>query len=114
VKSDLRQAEAVGQSWPQWVADGIVDQAFPMCYSPTTQVVLDELLAASRRLGTARVVPGIAVYNAAPSTVAAHLKGARALGYPRLALYSSDALDARPGYWPALRERLEPAAGIAP
>lgn len=112
VKSDLRQAKAVGQEWPKWIADGLVDEVFPMCYAPTTQVVLDELLEASRRFGTERVVPGMAVYNAAPSTVAAHLKGARALGYPRLALYSSDALEAHPGYWPALRDRLGSAAGI--
>jgi len=112
VKPNLRDAERYwAQPWPSWILSGLLDMAFPMCYAPVTQTVLDQLVAMSHRLGTAHVVPGIAVYNAGPSTVAASLKGARALGYRDVALYSLDALFARPGYWPALRDRLNGADG---
>jgi uncharacterized lipoprotein YddW (UPF0748 family) len=112
VKPDIRDAERrMAQPWTRWVASGLVDRVFPMCYAPTTQTVLDELLEAARRIGTERVVPGIAVYNAGPATAAAHLKGARELGFRQLALYSADALAARPGYWAALSARLAPARG---
>jgi len=112
VKPNLRDAERYwAQPWPTWILSGLLDLAFPMCYSPITQTVLDQLVATSHRLGTAHVVPGIAVYNAGPSTVAASLKGARALGYRDVALYSLDALFARPGYWPALKDRLSATDG---
>jgi len=112
VKPNLRDAERYwAQPWPAWILTGLLDLAFPMCYAPVTQTVLDQLLATSAKVGTARVVPGLAVYNAGPSTVAASLKGARALGYRDVALYSLDALFARPGYWPALRDRLNAPDG---
>ncbi|HYM81543.1 MAG TPA: family 10 glycosylhydrolase [Candidatus Limnocylindria bacterium] len=115
VKSDIRDAErSMAQAWPEWVTSGLVDLAFPMCYAPVTQTVLDHLGAVARRAGTERVVPGLAVYNAVPTTVAAHVKGARALGFREVAVYSLDALFARPGYWPALKERLTAPVGAIP
>ena len=95
-------ARFYGQPWADWLADGLLDRAFPMCYSPETQTVLDQLEDIARRVGRDRVVPGIAVYNAAPVRVASHVKGARALGFPELALYSYDALFGAPRYWQRL------------
>ena len=59
-----------------------------------------------------RVVPGIGVYNTAPSVAAAKIKGARALGYPVLAVYSYDALRGRSAYWPALVTLLHTDAAV--
>ena len=99
------------QSWGAWVRSGLLDRVYVMCYAPQVQTVMDQLLDYEARLGaTERVVPGIAVYNTSPSIAAAKIKGARALGYPVLALYSYDALSKKPSYWAALRSLLEPRA----
>jgi len=97
-----------GQPWAAWLADSLLDRAFPMCYSPATQTVLDQLADITRRVGRDRVIPGIAVYNASPTSVASHVKGARALGFAELALYSYDALFQAPRYWERLSELLTP------
>ncbi len=95
-----------GQPWVAWLADGLLDRAFPMCYSAETQTVLDQLVGIAHVTGPGRVIPGIAVYNAPPTRVASHVKGARALGYAELALYSYDALFQAPRYWERLAELL--------
>jgi hypothetical protein len=59
------------------------------------------------------VVPGIAVFNTPPATAAAKIRAARTLGFPELALYSSDALERSPGYWPRLRGDLGGAPAAA-
>jgi uncharacterized lipoprotein YddW (UPF0748 family) len=101
-------ARHYGQPWLAWLEEGLLDRAFPMCYSPDTQTVLDQLLRVGDPALRARVVPGIAVYNAAPTRVASHLKGVRALGFEHLALYSYDSLFARARYWERLHELLAP------
>jgi len=90
------------QEWRAWVRDGLLDRVFVMCYAPTVQTVLAQMLAYASELGTGRVVPGIAVFNSSAAAAAAKIKGAIELGYPTLALYSYDSLDERPGYWDAL------------
>ena len=97
------------QTWRAWLRDGLLDRVFLMNYAPRVQTVMDQLLAFGSALGySGRVVPGIAVYNTTVPTVAAKIKGARALGYPVLALYSYDALYQRRDTWPRLRGLLEP------
>jgi len=96
------------QRWRDWVRVGLLDRAFVMCYAQPVQTVLDQLLGITHSLGAGgQVVPGIAVYNSPPGTAAAKIKGARALGFPTLAVYSYDALEERPGYWARLRELLQ-------
>jgi hypothetical protein len=74
-----------------------------MCYAPQVQTVMAQMLAYASELGTSgRVVPGIAVFNSSAAMAAAKIKGALALGYRTLALYSYDSLEQRPGYWAAL------------
>ena len=90
------------QDWRAWVRAGLVDRVFVMCYAPEVQTVLGQMLAYASGLGTGRVVPGIAVFNSSAADAAAKIKGALALGYRTLALYSYDSLDERPGYWDAL------------
>ena len=63
---------------------------------------MGQMHAYAGTLGTGRVVPGIAVFNSSAADAAAKIKGALALGYRTLALYSYDSLDERPGYWDAL------------
>lgn len=90
------------QAWSAWLRDGLLDRAFPMCYAPPVQTVLGQLAAMSEQVGTERIVPGIAVYNTPPATAAAKIKGARALGYPAIALYSYDSLWERSDRWSRL------------
>lgn len=107
VRPDLRDAaNHYGQDWTRWLADSLLDRAFPMCYSPEAQVVMDQLAALAGRAGDGRIVPGIAVYNAPPTRVVSHLKGARALGFPALALYSYDSLFERAETWERLARLL--------
>jgi uncharacterized lipoprotein YddW (UPF0748 family) len=95
------------QEWGGWVRDGVLDRVFLMCYAPAVQRVMDQLLATGGRLGvTDRVVPGIAVFNTSITTAATKIKGARALGFPRVALYSYDSLYENVTGWASLRERL--------
>jgi len=91
------------QPWNRWLRDGLLDRAFAMCYAPSVQTVMSQLLAMSTQVGVERLVPGIAVYNTAPSTAAAKIKGARALGYPAIALYSYDSLYEQADLWTRLK-----------
>lgn len=94
------------QAWGEWLRSGLLDRAFPMCYAPPVQTVLGQLAGLSETVGTDRLVPGIAVYNTPPSTAAAKIKGARALGFPAVALYSYDSLWERSDRWSRLLEFL--------
>lgn len=95
------------QAWTEWLRDRLLQRAFAMCYGPVVQNVLDQLVGFASTLGVGgQVVPGIAVYNTTPALAAAKILGARTLGFPLLALYSYDALEAQPGYWPSLRDRV--------
>jgi uncharacterized lipoprotein YddW (UPF0748 family) len=103
VLADTVSAERLhAQEWRAWVRDRLLDRVFVMCYAPDVQTVLRQILAYAEELGTDRVVPGIAVFNSGAAAAAAKMKGAAALGYRTLALYSYDSLDERPGYWEAL------------
>lgn len=90
------------QEWRAWVRAGLLDRVFVMCYARPVQTVLEQMVAYADELGTAHVVPGIAVYNSGAAAAAAKIKGAVEMGYRAVALYSYDALDAQPGYWDAL------------
>ncbi len=103
------------QDWTDWVRRGLVDRAFVMCYSTPVQTVMDQLTGFAETLGVSgHVVPGIAVYNTPPGLAAAKILGARALGFPLLALYSYDALEEHSSYWPSLRGALVAAGGGRP
>jgi len=100
------------QAWTDWLRMGLIDRAFTMCYASPIETVMEQIAGyaqdpALRR----RVVPGIAVYNCPPAIAAAKILGARALGYPRLALYSYDSLEDQPGYWTRLRGSIADATG---
>jgi uncharacterized lipoprotein YddW (UPF0748 family) len=104
-----------GQHWRAWLRDGLLDRAYVMSYAPRVQTVMDQLVAFTARFGvTDRIVPGIAAYNTSPSVAAAKIKGARALGYPLVALYSYDSIASQIGYWPALRDYLFPSERHGP
>ena len=103
VLADTVSAERLhAQDWRAWVRAGLLDRVYVMCYAPQVQTVLSQMLAYAADLGTGRVVPGIAVFNCDADAAAAKIKGALALGYRTLALYSYDSLDERRGYWDAL------------
>ncbi len=94
------------QAWSAWLRAGLLDRAYAMCYAPLVQTVMNQLAAMASQVGTARLVPGIAVYNTSPATAAAKIKGARALGFPTIALYSYDSLWERDDLWARLRDYL--------
>lgn len=100
----LAAARSNRQAWSGWLREGLLDRAFAMCYAPPVQTVLSQLAAMSEQVGTERIVPGIAVYNTPPATAAAKIKGARALGYPAIALYSYDSLWEQGDRWSRLLE----------
>jgi len=101
------------QDWTEWLREGLLQRVFAMCYAPVVQNVLDQLVGFASVLGVGgQVVPGIAVYNTPPALAAAKILGARALGFPLLALYSYDALAEQPGYWPSLRDRVHAAGPL--
>jgi uncharacterized lipoprotein YddW (UPF0748 family) len=108
VIADTTQAERMnGQMWRQWIREGLVDRVFVMCYAPPVQVVMDQLVQFESEFEEAgRIVPGIAMYNTRPTLAALKIRGARTLGYPRVALYSYDSLFSEHGYWDALRYQL--------
>ena len=109
VLADTLTAERVNaQRWPDWLRAGLLDRVFVMCYAQPVQTVMDQIVGYFTQFGASdRVVPGISVYNTPPATAAAKIRGARALGFPLLALYSDQALAARPGYWSKLKSDLE-------
>ena len=90
------------QEWRAWVRAGLLDRVFVMCYARSVQTVLEQMVAYADELGTEHVVPGIAVYNSGAAEAAAKIKGAVAMGYRAVALYSYDSLDGQPGYWDSL------------
>ncbi len=107
VSDPARSEGSTAQNWRGWLHDGLLDRAYVMCYSPEVQTVMDQLLSIGQELGASqRVVPGIAVYNTSPVTAAVKLRGARALGYPLLALYSYDSLFALDRGWKRLEQGL--------
>jgi hypothetical protein len=77
-----------------------------MCYATPVQTVLGQLQPLAGAEESQRIVPGIAVYNTPAHTAATKIKAARALGFPRIALYSYDSLYERPGLWDRLRGSL--------
>lgn len=96
------------QTWRDWLTRGTLDRVFVMCYAPAIQTVMEQLVGYSLgRVSEDRIVPGIAVYNTPPAAAAAKIKGARALGFPMLALYSYDSLAEQPGYWSRLLRLLD-------
>ena len=94
------------QAWLPWLRDGLLDRAYPMCYAPEVQTVLAQLEGLAPQPGAGRLVPGIAVYNTSPSIAAAKIKGALALGFRAIALYSYDSLWERDDQWSRLEEFL--------
>jgi uncharacterized lipoprotein YddW (UPF0748 family) len=103
-----RASGSTAQDWRAWVRDSLIDRAYVMCYSPDVQTVMEQLVGIEGDLGASdHVVPGIAVYNTSPMTAAIKLKGARALGYPLLALYSYDSLFTMDRGWTRLSRGLE-------
>jgi uncharacterized lipoprotein YddW (UPF0748 family) len=112
VADTLKAEHHNAQYWQSWLRAGLVDRVFVMCYAPAVQTVMDQLMGYRMEFGPSdRVVPGISVYNTPPSTAAAKIRGARALGFPLLAGYSYQALVSHPGYWKRLKNDLDHGHG---
>jgi uncharacterized lipoprotein YddW (UPF0748 family) len=115
VADTIRAERRNAQPWRTWVREGVLDRVFLMCYAPAVQTVMDQLLGLALELGVSdRVVPGISVFNTSPGTAALKIKGAREIGFPRIALYAYDSLFSNPGRWMALHDQLQPAGRRTP
>lgn len=111
IADTLRAERSNAQMWRSWVRDGLIDRAFVMCYGVPVQSVMNQLMGFTAELETGgSVVPGIAMYNTKPVTAALKIKGARAMGFPLVALYSYDSLFEERNYWDALKAQFEPGA----
>jgi len=95
----LTAANRNRQEWCTWLRDGLLDRAYAMCYAPSVQTVLGQLVSMAAEVGTERLVPGIAIYNTSAATAAAKIKGARALHFSAVALYSYDSLWEHEDLW---------------
>lgn len=85
----------IGQDWEEWVKLGLVDEIYPMLYTPNTEV----LKKYTRRAveigrGKCRVAPGIALvttHGTAPTThehIVEQIRAARELGADGTALFA--------------------------
>jgi uncharacterized lipoprotein YddW (UPF0748 family) len=109
IADTLTAERANAQYWRDWVQDSVLDRVYLMCYAPSVQTVMNQLVATRRMLGaTDRVIPGIAVFNTTAITAAHKIHGARALGFPLIALYSYDSLFAQRSGWAPLRDKIAP------
>lgn len=109
IADTITAQRANAQYWQDWVRDSVLDRVYLMCYAPSVQTVMNQLVATSRQLGaTDRVVPGIAVFNTTAITAAHKIQGARALGFPLIALYSYDSLFSGAAGWAPLRDKITP------
>jgi len=111
IADTLRAERSNAQMWRAWIRDGLLDRAFLMCYAVPVQTVMAQLVRFAAQFDPLdRIVPGIAMYNTAPLTAALKIKGARALGYSQVALYSYDSLFEERNYRDALEGQFRPGA----
>jgi uncharacterized lipoprotein YddW (UPF0748 family) len=81
------------QSWPSWVARGVVDAVCPMTYSPDTKVVRAQVEQARAKLGpAARVWAGVGAWRLPVGDVVEKIRAAREAGASGVVLFSHESL----------------------
>ena len=79
-----------GQAWDQWLRDGLIDVAVPMCYAANDRLARADL-AAARAGTTGRLWAGLGVYNKPLDRALAGADLARELGYEGVSIFSYSA-----------------------
>ena len=101
------------QSWPGWIARGVVDAVCPMTYTPDTKIFRAQVEQARTRLGTtAPVWAGVGAWRLPMASVVEKIRAAREAGASGVVLFShesfvSEDLD-------RLRQDAFPAMAAAP
>jgi uncharacterized lipoprotein YddW (UPF0748 family) len=95
------------QSWPSWLAKGLLDAVCPMTYTPDTRVFRSQLDRARALVGHGRELwAGVGAYRLSFDGVVEKVRAARASGASGVVLFSHESLS--PGDWRRLREALTP------
>jgi uncharacterized lipoprotein YddW (UPF0748 family) len=79
------------QSWPGWVARGVVDAVCPMAYTPDTKIFRAQVEQARTRLGTtAPVWAGVGAWRLPLASVVEKIRVAREAGASGVVLFSHE------------------------
>jgi len=91
------------QEWPRWLAEGLLDAAIPMAYSPSTPVVERQIAEAVALPSERQIWAGIGIYKQGARDAADKIRRARKLGVEGIALFSYDTLLGRASYARGIR-----------
>lgn len=101
-----------GQWWPDWIADGLIDAACVMAYTPDTSTFRAQIAGLRQRVGSERRLwAGIGAYRLTQAGVIDKVRAAREAGATGVILFSSDSLATSD--LDHLREQAFPAPGGA-
>ncbi|HUG54319.1 MAG TPA: family 10 glycosylhydrolase [Vicinamibacteria bacterium] len=101
------------QSWPSWMARGVVDAVCPMAYSPDTRVFRAQVEQARTKLGPqARLWAGVGAWRLPVDDVIEKIRTAREAGASGVVLFSHESLAA--GDLERLRQDAFPAGVSLP
>jgi uncharacterized lipoprotein YddW (UPF0748 family) len=108
VPDETQALEERYQSWPAWVARGVLDAVAPMTYTPDTRVFRFQLDRARTLVGHGRELwAGVGAYRLSFEGVVEKVRAARAAGASGVVLFSHESLS--PGDWRRLRAVLAPS-----
>jgi uncharacterized lipoprotein YddW (UPF0748 family) len=101
------------QSWPGWMARGVVDAVCPMAYTPDTRLFRAQVEQARSRLGTgARVWAGVGAWRLPLASVVEKIHAARDAGASGVVLFSHESFSGAD--LDRLREDAFPVSAAAP
>ena len=100
------EVTAVGhkyQSWPAWLADGLLDALCPMTYTPDDRIFRAQVEQARSRVGAGQALwTGIGTYRLGVEGTVEKIRAARALGATGVLVFSHESLSSTD--WRRLRQ----------
>jgi uncharacterized lipoprotein YddW (UPF0748 family) len=101
------------QSWPEWIARGVVDAVCPMTYTPDTKIFRAQVEQARTRLGEAAPMwAGVGAWRLPLDGVVEKIRAAREAGASGVVLFSHESL--APADLDRLRQDAFPSPAAAP
>jgi uncharacterized lipoprotein YddW (UPF0748 family) len=101
------------QSWPGWVARGVVDAVCPMAYTPDTRIFRSQVEQARQRVGAAAAVwAGVGAWRLPLASVVEKIRAAREAGASGVVLFSHESFSGAD--LDLLRQDAFPAFAAAP
>jgi uncharacterized lipoprotein YddW (UPF0748 family) len=90
------------QSWPSWLADGLLDALCPMTYTPDSRIFKTQVAQARTRLGPRQELwAGIGTYRLGVAGSVEKIRAARESGAQGVLVFSHESLS--PAEWKRLR-----------